>query len=253
MKTNKNENRITMPEKLLHPRRFASFRKTIPLLALLLLVCVGHFSFLLVGCDKHATEKETILYYSDKNTEVSMKWIGETTPPLDMWVPGYTHEPPPYINSFDQLNEIDLNQIKEFSEKRIKVKLYPYDCDQELEEMQYVGYIFNHYSPNRQDLAVVYKIREHKYKEEGSASTEFYFFIELENMCLHETWRDLERSKLENDIRSYYSTHYPYPETRGAQTIEEIREMVIADGDLEKTQKDYPDFTYEDKLDPMYT
>lgn len=254
MRTNKNETQITTPEKCMRPRNFACLKISISQFAFPLLLCIVLVGILTVACEKNESNRhETVLYYSDKNTEVSMEWVGETTPPLEMWVPDYTPESPPYVNSFDQISDVHLNEIKEVSEKWIKVQLYYPNCHKELEEMQYVGWIFNHYYPWRQDLAIVYKIREHDSGEEGSASTEFYFFIELENMCLNEPWKDIERSKVAHCIRSYYSTHYPYPTTRGALTIEEIREMVIADGDMEKTLKEYPNFTYEENLDPMYT
>ena len=88
MKTNDNENRIIIPEKLARPRRYAHFRKTRVLLAVLLLLGVSLVGMLMVACGENETNEdnfETIIYHSYDNTIVSMKWVGATTPPEGWW------------------------------------------------------------------------------------------------------------------------------------------------------------------------
>ncbi|MBO4474565.1 MAG: hypothetical protein J5750_06595 [Clostridiales bacterium] len=226
-----------------------SSKKCFPLFRLLvLLTCL--VMGLTVACKKNDDE---IDYYSDA-TGVTSRLNDSTRPTSEVtyWPNDSTRpnmddvvdEPTVYTSSpatrdqiiyFDEITGDQLDAIRSRVENKIKDLLYkdPVTCDGKLEEIEYVGCFFVHFSYTEHTLYPVYRIREHNSDSDASSTVEFYITIGLNNIRFDTT-------------DSFTLDVYPILPSnakRGAESIEEIR-SILGLGD--QFPEENPGSTYEE-------
>lgn len=136
---------------------------------------------------------------------------------------------------FDEITGDQLDAIRSRVENKIKDLLYkdPVTCDGKLEEIEYVGCFFVHFSYTEHTLYPVYRIREHNSDSDASSTEEFYLTIGLNNIKF-------------GSSDSFTLDKYPIlPSStkRGAESIEEIR-SILGLGD--QFSEENPDGSYEE-------
>lgn len=227
-----------------------SSKKSSPLFRFLVLLMICLFIGPIAACKKD----NEVIYYSDATGVTS--WLNDSTRPateVTYWPNDSTwpvmddvDEPTTFTSSpasreqiiyFAEITEDQLYAIQSRVENKIKDLLYkdPVTCDGILDEIEYVGCFFVHFSYTEHTLYPVYRIREHNSDGDSSSTEEFYLTVGINNLRF-------------DTFDSFTLDVYPILPSgskRGAESIDEIRSILGLGEDFSEKN---PDGSYEEIL-----